>query len=237
MQPKTWVRLIAEAVAIVFSILAAFGIDAWWDARQLREQEAIALRSLRIEFTQNMRVLEAAVEHHQRSIEAGERLLAMGSRTEPLAARPTLDSMIMAASIDFVTYESNSSTLNDLLASGRLGLIRDDTLRAALAIWPTAVSDVVEDQLLVARFVESALLPYLSPRIATAALYNNAAHAGFGSFAAPRDQGDLAGLVAEREFQSHLANRVAHERQVLNELEGYLRPVGRLIVGQLDPSR
>ena len=145
--------------------------------------------------------------------------------------------MLMTASVDFVTYESNSSTLNDLLSSGRLGLIRDDTLRAALAIWPTAVSDVVEDELLVVRLIESALLPYLSRRIATADLYNSAAHGGFGAFAVSHDQGDLAALVADREFGSHLANRVAHERQVLDELEGYLRPVGALIAEQLEQGR
>lgn len=233
MQPKTWVRLMAEAVAIVFSILLAFAIGAWWDARQLREQEAAALRSLRVEFTQNLRVLDGAVDHHRRSIESGERLLAMGSGQEAVAPRPTLDSLIMAASVDFATYESNSSTLNDLLSSGRLGLIRDDTLRAALAIWPTAVEDVAEDQRFVVRFVETALLPFLTTRIATADLYN-AGHAGFGRFARSGGPAELRTLIGNREFESHLANRIAHERQALNGLENYLRPVARLILEQLN---
>jgi hypothetical protein len=232
MQPKTWLRLMAEVVAIVFSILAAFGIDAWWDTRQLREQEAVALRSLRIEFAQNMRVLDAAAAHHRTSVEAAEHLLAMASGEEPTASRPRLDSLIMAAAVDFVTYESNSSTLNDLLSSGRLGLIRDDTLRAALAVWPTAVEDMAEDQRMVVRFVETALLPYLTTRIATGDLYN-AGHAGFGQFALPPSPSDLAALVGDRTFASHLANRLAHERTVLNQMERYLRPVGQLIVEQL----
>ena len=35
----SWARLLAEAVAIVVSILIAFGLDAWWDESREAAEE------------------------------------------------------------------------------------------------------------------------------------------------------------------------------------------------------
>ena len=45
-----WKRLVVEAAAIVVSILLAFGIDAWWDARNDVVEEREILIGLEIEF-------------------------------------------------------------------------------------------------------------------------------------------------------------------------------------------
>ena len=45
-----WKRLSVEMAAIVGSILLAFSIEAWWEERQNRVEEASALERLRIEF-------------------------------------------------------------------------------------------------------------------------------------------------------------------------------------------
>ena len=105
LEAKSWARLLAEAVAIVTSILLAFAIDAWWSERQARQEEAEAIAGLRVEFTANVMAIDAVADHHRHSIEAMERLLAMANHEESIAARPLLDSLLMSASIDFVTYE------------------------------------------------------------------------------------------------------------------------------------
>ena len=45
-----WKRLAVEAAAIVVSILLAFGIDAWWDARNDVVEEREILIGLEIEY-------------------------------------------------------------------------------------------------------------------------------------------------------------------------------------------
>jgi len=42
-----WRRVFVEGGVIVGSILLAFGIDAWWERRQEREREIVALRDWR----------------------------------------------------------------------------------------------------------------------------------------------------------------------------------------------
>ena len=41
-----WLRLSAEICAIVFSILSAFALQAWWDARAEARSERIVLMTL-----------------------------------------------------------------------------------------------------------------------------------------------------------------------------------------------
>ena len=41
-----WLRVFVEGVVIVGSILMAFGIDAWWDGVQEREEEERILAAL-----------------------------------------------------------------------------------------------------------------------------------------------------------------------------------------------
>ena len=41
-----WARVLVEGVVIVASILLAFGIDAWWEQRQDREEERRILQAL-----------------------------------------------------------------------------------------------------------------------------------------------------------------------------------------------
>jgi hypothetical protein len=55
-----WLRVVVEGVVIVGSILLAFGIDAWWDERTVRNDVAEALAAVRMESDGNHRpILEA----------------------------------------------------------------------------------------------------------------------------------------------------------------------------------
>jgi len=56
-RPTSWKGLLLEAVAIMFSVLFALGINEWRDARKQRQTVAAALQSIRNEIESNHRVL------------------------------------------------------------------------------------------------------------------------------------------------------------------------------------
>ena len=227
-----WLRVFVEGVVIVESILMAFGIEAWWDGQQLRRDEAQALGDLHTEFAANLDGIERITRRHRTLISAGTQLLAMTRDRDATPPRPQLDTLLFASFVDYTTYDPQSAALSDLMSSGRLGLISDDTLRMALADWPAAVEDFIEEERLVVRLVESSLLPYVTARAATVDLYR-ASREAYGSFAPGQRDSDLAALLGAPEFESHVANRVAHESRALYELEIILRPKVDMILERL----
>lgn len=142
-----WPRIIAEVGAIVASILIAFALDAWWDNRQESARETALLSRLHAEAEENLGGLLEAEETHKDALAASDslfRLIALHRGSVPPA---TVDSLLMRA-IDTRTFDPASGTLNAVLATGDLNLIRDDSVRTLLAAWPDLVADLREEQIL-----------------------------------------------------------------------------------------
>ena len=66
-----WLRITAEGIAIVVSILLAFGIQALWEERQERTREEALISGLLTEFHRNSQQLDARVFNHGRLASAG----------------------------------------------------------------------------------------------------------------------------------------------------------------------
>ena len=67
-QKLPWKRLLAEATAIVLSILLAFAIDAWWEDRGDRQAEKLLLHRLKADFSEiQSAILMIEAEHRETS--------------------------------------------------------------------------------------------------------------------------------------------------------------------------
>ena len=140
-----WLRIAVEGVAIVASILLAFGIDAWWDESQERAEERRVLIDLAAEFQMNRELLRSAIQDHKRILANAERLLAVETGHDD----STTSDLSSAAALIFMTHDTfhpKSGELDGLLVSGKLDLIRDVRLRALLAEWPRSVAEFTEEE-------------------------------------------------------------------------------------------
>ena len=70
-----WLRVFVEGVVIVASILLAFGLQAWWEGVQEREEERATLERLAAEFGVVDSVLGQWQANHKGVAEASEVLL------------------------------------------------------------------------------------------------------------------------------------------------------------------
>lgn len=140
-----WVRLVAEAVAIVASILLAFAIDATWSGQEERQREQELLAALRSDFARNQELLAIARAEHE-----GHRLAASEFLTlsDPGGASATSDvpDAVLLGLVSWYTYDPVLGSLNSAIASGQLSLIRDHQLRVALAGWVDSVDDLLESE-------------------------------------------------------------------------------------------
>jgi len=155
----SWPRIIAEGLAIVASILLAFGIDAWWQDRQTRFEEQQILQGLQEEFVSVHKVLTDHMALHLQRLQALEKLLVlMGNGPSNEAG-----SIVEMALLDMLaptTSDLGNGTLDALLNSGRVEILASRTLRARLAAWDGLISEVWDDQNDNAKMVYEVHIPY-----------------------------------------------------------------------------
>ncbi len=158
---RRWGRYVAEGLLIVFSILMAFGIEAWRSERGEREAEVEALQGLRDDFVESLGRLASARSDHAEVRDASVRLLSM---TGPDADQPVsdlvMDTLVMAL-IAYPKVFPVSTTYDALIASGQIQLLESAALRRDLAGWSTAVVDLREEERDAFRQMDERLLPFL----------------------------------------------------------------------------
>ena len=127
-----WLRIGAESVAIVGSILLAFSIDAWAERRRERALEADYLERIADELADARAVLEEI------RLEASTNLLYAPDLNAFFDGRMAPDDYqrlvvaIYKFGLDPLELGFDVSTFEDLVSTGRLGLISDPDLRQAI---------------------------------------------------------------------------------------------------------
>ena len=131
-----WLRISAEGMAIVVSILLAFWIQAWWDGRQDRLEEREILSSLLLEFHDLKDTLEWSKGYNE-AIRGSVRQLTNAA----LGPQHTLSDQDIDRLIADLWWNQELSSwsapeLSSVIASGDLTLVSNSTLRHHLGTWP-----------------------------------------------------------------------------------------------------
>lgn len=131
-----WSRLLAEGAVIVVSILLAFAVDAWWDSRQERAREESYLGQL-AEDLESTLMNNATFGGRAESIDwAAARLVQSYYEATP----PHPDSVAHWLSLQgYWVVQPRLGTLEALVSTGDLRLIRSDSLRAAIPNYLTGM--------------------------------------------------------------------------------------------------
>jgi hypothetical protein len=140
-----WSRGVLEVAVIVGSILMAFGIEAWWGARQDGFHRAALLEDLEAEVLINRDALENTLERQR--LRVSRLALVLGELT-PEATGLSADSVrtLQAAVRNNPTYDPSFGVLNLLIQSGDLALLDDRILRARLAGLDAFLNDYLSNQ-------------------------------------------------------------------------------------------
>ena len=155
-----WVRKAAvEGPIIVVSILLAFAIDAGWDRWTTRGELHEILQGLEAEYLEHLESYEWRVENHREKLDA--LALLMSGPPALASGAEALDNSIYRLLI-VGTVDPGRGVRDALVSSGRLELIPNTELRLRLATWESFVDEVHENQELMRRQVELAIVPYLT---------------------------------------------------------------------------
>ena len=156
-----WQRVLLEGVVVVGSILLAFGIDSWWDARQERKTELEILAGLEADFTENETELAVHVQTREWLLSIADNLARQIQGAPPGTEVAVADSVLMGLMLS-PTFDPVTSTLDGTIASGRTTVIRSGTVRHHLADWQRELVGLHENELAVRDVVHFLVVPELS---------------------------------------------------------------------------
>ena len=125
----SWTRILAEGIVIVFSILLAFGIDAFWQERQEQQTERQQLGVLRAEVAENRAEFEYRLRYGNETLQAQSKLIEL---IGPESQRIPADSLaaLLAGAWSFGIAEVESGAIDALLDSGEFRTsVRSDLYR------------------------------------------------------------------------------------------------------------
>jgi len=155
-----WKRISVEAAAIVASILLAFAIDAWWDERNERVEEAEVLLGLKSEFSRYRDEMSESVD-----IFANNRALTAELIIATRRGSWDSETLDIDAAINTITdpksHDFGGGVLDALINSGRLEIISDYDLRVRLANWSQVFGEVRDDEIRNVTFIMDHAIPYM----------------------------------------------------------------------------
>jgi len=141
----SWPRIFAEGATIVISILLAFGIEAWWSDRQIRQDVQNNLIALREELDSNLGVIERELSYRQAVISSIESLDTTNSNESALT--PDEVDKLLGDLTWIGKSEFSTGALLSILQSGVFANIEDGELRRLLAGLPAFYENVVQFEL------------------------------------------------------------------------------------------
>ena len=225
---QNWFAVALELVIVVVGVVIGFQVTAWGNERAARAQERELLRGLRAEIAANADLLDRVADEHSRTAEQARRVLAW-TGPRPADVPPTVvDTLLVHLISEIPAYHPAMGEVEAMLGAGHLGLIRDDSLRAMLASWPTVLARLraVEDEM--RADVLERFFPYVMERtpLVTADRQGGYIEADRAS----RFPRRYDALLSEVAFENHVENRWVMANAILEESQ----PVGALLVRMME---
>jgi hypothetical protein len=226
-------NIIIQGATIIFSILMAFVIDAWWANRKDNLNEVEQLRAIRSELilgVENLEGILSTTNHHSKNIDSLILLLKNGGNN-PVDVSGNL----MGSTIMWRTSDVSISTLNALMASGSLNQLNNPSLKVKLAGLPAQLFDLTEDEIFAKEFSENHMSTFLARQGLAEVAYSN--RPGFTredsiDFAIPK----FIEVIPSEEFIGLLTVRRVHfwyTQTQLPNLQVYIEDLIHLINDEL----
>jgi len=127
---RKWVEYILEIIVIVGSILGAFALDNWNDTRIERKEELKYLANLKTDLMEDLLQLEFMIEFREKKFSSAKKLLNYYDVKEINNLNNFFDHFTKV--LIWLEFSPNKNTIDELVNSGNLSLIKNDSIKNLL---------------------------------------------------------------------------------------------------------
>jgi len=144
-RPLKYIRYaIGEILLVVIGILITLQINNWNEQRKLDSQEQFLLKELSVEFNTNLEKIKYDQKINSRSQKACLEILEMIHNGSIKNNTQKLDNLFMGLFL-YTSFNASTGVLNEIISSGKLSVIKDNSLRNMLTQWPGWIDNQQED--------------------------------------------------------------------------------------------
>ncbi len=141
-----FIYAIGEIALVMIGILLALQVNNWNEGRKLQKQEQYLLTELKKEFIQNLRTLETGYVTNMLGMKSSWELINTLAKNTPVTINYTqLDTLAYNIIYNFNEFDPTSGVIDDIINSGKLEVIQNDSLRYILSQWSGQLVDLDQD--------------------------------------------------------------------------------------------
>ena len=134
---------IGEIVLVMIGILLALQVNNWNEVRKTSIKEVKFLNGFKIDLNANIIELKRVIKKTEKTFNSSDSILQF--------QRGDLDSLHLQSFVvclmnatGFTVYQSQEGTIQDILGSGNLDVISNDSIRLAIGSWQANLKDLRE---------------------------------------------------------------------------------------------
>ena len=157
---KYFLYAIGEIFLVVIGILIAFSLNNWNDSRKNKVKEKVILQKLKTEYISNLKQLNQKISMRKDASKSSFWLLKRFDLGDFNEKRDSIDYHI-ARTLFFPTYDPNTGITDELINTGNLYIINNDSIKTFLTNWSASVIDMKQDENTYENFVSNIYTPFL----------------------------------------------------------------------------
>ena len=230
---------IGEILLVVIGILIALSINNWNEERKNRIREQSILKNLQSDFKANIDNVDKTYNSFLEAYEASVNLL------EIMSSDDTIDGSEIERLLDEIinktmSLDINTGSINEMLNTGSINLIRDSNLKKQLSNWSYFETDTQDDIVIYRNYLFDFFIPSLTNK---ALLRNMEVPAFFEEdlklqiISKSNFKIDYNKTIRTIEFENELYNNTLNYMYTLNSykvFKNYLTDTLKLIESNLD---
>lgn len=221
---KYLIYAIGEIILVVIGILIALQINNWKEQRNNSELENEMRANFNSEFSNNLIKIKKSIRQYEETEEAIRYLMSKMKADEKELQKENIDSLL-AAAVDVFEYHPTQNTLTEILSTGNLNLITNDSLRYELLNWSAEFDELDEAWKTLDDFNQHMVIPYLTEN---ASMKNIDKYSLMAWEESSKFNVDYVKLFNDIEFENQLDNlgwAVVNYRLVLSRLEKLINKI------------
>lgn len=214
---------IGEIVLVVIGILIALQINNWNNKRLERLEEVKILISVMNDLENTIKEFKFLNLVRDKVLFASKNIYEISDSIE--IDKNKLDSLI-AETFYRPTFNNTLGTIELLFSSGRINMIRNDSIREFLIAWPGYIDDMTEEEVYAVTLFQDSYYPIISKYLMVSDVVNqNLSTSFFGAkvenehFSSIPFESDYNGLLNDKSFYNHLRMRASHMEITKRESE------------------